>query len=162
MVWGNRDSDFSLRFAAAFSRALRPTMTREDLSKKVINACRNIDILDARVHEWEPYGHLDRYGTSAVVREGELVKAVPDKRIDIGYFSFTSYDGKLANDSSFSYNPWAFSDERLNKFREALRIEGLKPGEFKSGLTPLIPIPLTEEEIGERKRVFDSRVPLYL
>ncbi len=127
------------RFALAHVRALRAVRNPQILKKgelfaRVIEAAQEISIPDVVVYQWNSdftvnfptYGGLRERKYKAERRE-------KNRRIDLGYFK--PINGRKYSVRSFLVNPWTFSDERANRFFDALRKQNLEPSFHRLGWT---------------------------
>lgn len=126
------------RFAIIHARVQREirnprVLQKEELFAMVIEAARQIDIPDVAVYRWNP-DFMVNFPTCGGLREKKYSAKRREKntRIDLGYFKLTG--GKYSV-RSFLVNPWTFSDERANRFFDALRKQNLEPSFHRLGWT---------------------------
>ncbi len=122
------------------NRHYPPRITKDELEKKIIAACKEVGIDNIIIHEWNKYSIGTRF-TDGVVRE-EQYDTRKDGQVaqDIAYLVDSSWHPKRTyhlNLVRINYDN--FSHKKGEEFHDALTKQGLQPEPYHPSCGPIFP-----------------------
>ncbi len=135
-------------FRAVKELESEPSISREKLYAKIERAARQAGIYDVVVVPMDPNQMGSRF-THGFARPRKYLKKdhCQDSRHDLGYVELDLHTRTITR-RSISINYDAFSDERGEKFRQALLAQGLKPQAYHPSCAPIF---YTKEDLAWEK-----------